>query len=107
MGPVLSDIEREKISAVFKALKYEDLDRLKQLIEADPGLVEVRSSADRTPLHTAARRGLREAVAFLLAMGADPEARDYRNWTPLDWALDHQRLDVAELLRSHRRTAPG
>ena len=105
MVSVLSSIEREKVSEVFKSLKYEDIDRLKELIEEDPDLVNARSSADRTPLHTAARRGFIEAVELLIDKGADLEAKDYREWTPLDWAIDQDQQDVVQLIKSKRSSA--
>ncbi len=95
-------MEREKISAVFKALKYEDFDRLKELIEGEPDLVNCRSSAQRTPLHTAARRGFVDAVRYLLQRGADTEAKDYRDWTPLEWAVDHQQDEVIKILQGNQ-----
>ena len=104
MAPILPDIGPEKISAVFRALKYEEIDELKHLIDEHPQLVNCRSSAERTPLHTAARRGLVEAVRFLLEKGADPEARDYRDWTALDWAIDHHQEAVVDLLRGRLRS---
>ena len=54
-----------------------------------------------TPLHGAAMFGRREMAAWLLASGADANARNYENHTPLRVALDREHGEVAEVLRAH------
>ena len=51
------------------------------LLEAGAELDAV-NEADFTALHGAAYRGLNEVVAYLVAQGADIDARDYRGRTP-------------------------
>ncbi|ORY38442.1 ankyrin, partial [Rhizoclosmatium globosum] len=52
----------------------------------------------RTPLHLAALKGSIEAVKILLKYGADVNARNNSNWTPLHWAINHS---IALLLMDH------
>jgi ankyrin repeat protein len=52
-----------------------------------------------TPLHAAARRGQIEIARTLLALGANPNARDTKRATPLDRAISCRKKEVAGLLR--------
>jgi len=54
-----------------------------------------------TPLHDAAWKGRWQVVRVLLEAGADPGARDREGLTPLEVALRHNRLAVAELIRQY------
>jgi ankyrin repeat protein len=54
-----------------------------------------------TPLHQAAYSGAEEAVEVLIKAGADLNAIDYDERTPLDLAVQGQKNKVAELLRKH------
>ena len=49
--------------------------------------VDVRDGYGRTPLHHAAIFGRKEIVKMLIAKGADENAMNYENETPLDWAI--------------------
>ncbi|MBU0513320.1 MAG: ankyrin repeat domain-containing protein [Proteobacteria bacterium] len=51
-----------------------------------------------TPLHDAAWKGRWQVVRLLLEAGADPGARSREGLTPLEVALRHHRLAVAELI---------
>lgn len=58
-----------------------------------------REARGRTPMHEAARHGALPAIAALLELGADVDARDVRGQTPLHWAVREARVDaVAALL---------
>jgi len=59
------------------------------------GLAEVRDKLDYTPLHYAALYGSTDAVRLLLEAGADPNARNKTEATPLiygAWNLERTRL---------------
>ncbi|HIG41074.1 MAG: sigma-70 family RNA polymerase sigma factor [bacterium] len=80
----------------------------------------VYSVSGNTPLHVAAMRGLTELAYLLLEYGADMEARDqqnktpvpltptrvrrHQNRTPFEWALANGHLEVAEILRPKSNT---
>ena len=55
----------------------------------------------RTALHVAASQGHVDFVAQLLAAGADPTAVDVFQNTPLNDAVRHKHVDVANQLRKH------
>jgi ankyrin repeat protein len=60
-----------------------DLATLKALLDADPKRAESRNIKGQTPLHVAAQAKRPEAVALLLAQGADVRAIDAEKYTPL------------------------
>lgn len=60
------------------------LDEAKALIIKHPELINTHDSEGQmTPLHLAARFGTRELVLFFIEKGADVNALEYNNFTPL------------------------
>jgi ankyrin repeat protein len=72
MDRALVDAVRRHVEQlnVFEAAAFGDLDRLSELIGADPELVDAMSGDGFTPLHLAAFFGQADAVRLLLARGA-------------------------------------
>lgn len=58
-----------------------------------------------TPLHVAAAAGALEAIETLAGAGAEIDARDADNETPLHWAVRHDQLLSVELLLRHRASS--
>src|SRR5262249_29986304 len=88
-------IERGATVDVHAAAHLGMLDRLRELIEADPELVHARGGDGQMPLHFAKTI---EIAAYLLDHGADIDARDVdHESTPAQYMLDH-RVDVARYL---------
>ncbi len=71
-----------------------------EAIEKDPGLISVKDERGMTLLHqVAAANGDRADLVFaLLSHGANPNAKDNDDWTPLDWADFFINRDVILLL---------
>jgi ankyrin repeat protein len=70
---------------VFAAANLNKLDRLRELLDADPSLVQARGGDGCRPLHFAKSR---EAINFLLERGADINARDVdHESTAAQWAI--------------------
>ncbi|HEX6845191.1 MAG TPA: ankyrin repeat domain-containing protein [Actinomycetota bacterium] len=85
---------------VFEAATFGDVDRLTTLLEADPGLVVARSGDGFTPLHLAAFFGQEQAVALLVARGAEVDAHGtgWMTGTPLHSAASGAHRAAAEVL---------
>ena len=79
-----------------------DGDVLRRALDAEPGLVNAAFFRGRTLLHIAARAGSHEAVALLLARGAEPSAEDRAYRTPVELAEAAGHAGIAELIRSRR-----
>jgi ankyrin repeat protein len=70
---------------VFAAANLNKLDRLRELLDADPSLVHAKGGDGCRPLHFAKSR---EAVDFLIERGADINARDVdHESTAAQWAI--------------------
>lgn len=77
------------------AARLGNLDRLAELLAAEPGLVNARGGDGQTPLHFAKNV---EVARFLLDHGADIDRRDIdHESTPAQWML-RERTDVARYL---------
>jgi ankyrin repeat protein len=68
----------------YQAIRNNDLPALQALIKS--GGVQQKDARGTTPLHFAAAYGSAEAVRVLLAAGADPNARNAFDATPLIWS---------------------
>ena len=84
-----------RASEIHQAAEDDDLATVKRLVEKDPALVRALDDYQRTPLHKAARFASKEMVAYLLAKGAEVDARCYNRFTPLHLASDPE---IAKLL---------
>ncbi|HTB14236.1 MAG TPA: ankyrin repeat domain-containing protein [Bryobacteraceae bacterium] len=80
---VIGLIQAQAAEDFFHAIRAGDLETLRHLC-ANP--VNVRDRLDTTPLHYAALYGNTESVRILLEHGADPNARNKSNATPLIYA---------------------
>lgn len=85
-------IERGARVDVHAAARLGMMDRLAELIAADPGLVHARGGDGQTPLHFAPTI---DVAAFLLDKGADIDARD----------VDHESTPAQYMVRSRQDVA--
>ena len=68
-----------------------------------PSTIDERDEDKNTPLHIASRYNRVDVVRFLLDKGADVTARNARNMTCLDIAIEWEYEDVAKALARHPR----
>ncbi len=88
-------IERGAVVDVHAAARLGMIERLRELIDAQPALVHARGGDGQTPLHFASRF---EIAKFLLARGADIDARDVdHESTPAQWMI-RERQEIARYL---------
>ncbi len=71
---------------IHDAAQQGDLEKIKVLLEKNPGLLEARSENEKTPLHFAAQGGHKEIVELLVEKGADVNAKNIALETPLHYA---------------------
>ena len=88
---------------VYEAAGTGQTQRLKELIEADPSLVNSHSHDGFTPLGLAVFFGQTESVKALLDAGADVNlaSREAMKVTPLASASAARQLEIARLLIAH------
>jgi len=67
------------------------------LLRKHGGMMVEELRSGMTPLHAAARKGLKKVVELLIHEGADLNAKDEDGDTPLDFAY----AETADLLRKH------
>ena len=69
-----------------------DAERVTDLLQARPELVDAKTKRGRTPLHFAAERAHKAVVELLLANEADPNVTDEFGATPLHDAAFARRI---------------
>lgn len=86
------------VTEIHNASLSGDLVKVKELLEADPNLINAVDDEGRTPLHLAAGSGHNEIVELLLAKGAAINAQKDDGMTPLHGAVGLKQTEVVKLL---------
>jgi len=73
---------------IHDAARRNDLDKIKELLARDPKLIDSRDGDRRHPLHLAARWATPEIVSYLIGKGADVNSRCYNQFTPMHLTSD-------------------
>ena len=68
---------------VFSAAGLGNVDRISELLDSNPSLIDSRDDYESTPLHWAAQAGRVEAIDFLIDKGVEVNARNFFDETPL------------------------
>ena len=76
-----------KLKALIAAVRGQDSDAVKKFLREDPELAKGKDHSDSTPLHHAAGFGDIETIKLLLDNGADVNAKNRLDGTPLHWAV--------------------
>ena len=98
----LTEVVKRRLDVldVFEAAAFGDVDRLTELLEAEPSLVNDYSGDGFTALHFAAFFGRHEAAALLIDRGAEVDAfgRGWMTGTPVHSAVSRKHAEVVRIL---------
>ena len=72
---------------IFEAVTAGDLAKVKAAVDADPQALEARNNYRQTPLILAIQKKKIEVAEYLLARGADVNAKETSGATPLSYAI--------------------
>lgn len=86
---------------LFEAADRCDTASVEQAVNAEPRLIRAKAALKATLLHDAASHSCQELVSYLLAKGADPNARKTDGVTPLHLAAERGQVQIAEVLVQH------
>ena len=86
---------------ILAAAQQGNVEKVEELLAADPKLVNAKGEYDKTPLHWAAEKNHRRLAEALVAAGADIGAETTWGSTPLQWAANMGSREVADLLLKH------
>ncbi len=99
-----------KLKALIAAVRGQESSAVKKLLRDDPELAKGRDHSDSTPLHHAAGFGDIETMKLLLDSGAEVNAKNRLEGTPLHWAIrrdDKTRLLLKRGAEINSRTQNG
>jgi ankyrin repeat protein len=84
------------------AARTGDLERARQLLASNPGIVNTRlPDSEETPLHLAASFGHKDMALLLIQYGASINAEAFYHYTPLSLAKRTGHEEIARLLQEH------
>lgn len=87
---------------LYAALSGGDLSYISKLVHAGvPSNFTLKDFGNQSLLHVAAGRGFTEICRFLLASGAEVDARDSAGNTPLFYAVKQNHLHLFSLLKGY------
>ena len=97
---VAAFLDKNPELGIHEAAVLGHLDRVRELVAADPTLVNEAAPSEWTPLHFAAFSGNVDCVRFLLDQGADPHRRAMvsSKITPLAAAMFTRRFETTQML---------
>ena len=87
--------------SIKDAITKGNIEAVKKHIAAGTDVNAKLRRSGETPLFFAAFNGYKEIAELLIAEGADVNAKDFENKTPLDEAINFKHNEIAELLRKH------
>jgi cytohesin len=99
LGPPLEGPARE----IHDAVKSDNLDKVKSLVQADPALLQAKDPMGNLPLHWAVYRGNVPVVRYLVVQGTNVNAINKEEFTPLHTAALSQsdNAEIAKFLLHH------
>ena len=104
-GSDVTSVDANGCTSLHLAAKAGSLKTVKVLLGCLlPSTLERKDTRDNTPLHVACKHNRLDVLKFLLDKGADVTARNNRNMTCLDVAIEWEAGEVAKTLIRHERS---
>ncbi|MBO7642393.1 MAG: ankyrin repeat domain-containing protein [Alphaproteobacteria bacterium] len=97
---------KEQYDQLIAAVKSEDIEKLKSLIDQGVDIDETVYGRFSPPLALAVKRGYRAVIEFLLNNGADPNVADTDGCSMLSIALKEGHLEIVKLFLSDSDNRP-
>ena len=95
-------------NALFSAIRAKNVKRVREILELNPDLVNIKEQNTIYPLHTAVIEGSGAIVQLLLEFNADIEAiYEDRKATPLDCAIVYGKKDAIRILIENQANLDG
>ena len=86
---------------IYSACAFNDTDRLRELLDHNPAVMDTTDGYGLTPLHWAARAGAMECAELLVAEGAAVNALNKSQRTPLQLAAEKGQSAMVRCLAKH------
>ncbi len=92
-----------QFASIRDAVEFGGVDRVRTLLRENPECSNLRDQAGCTPLHYPNQNTQRgeEIIELLIEHGADINAKNNEDRTPVDQMLHNRREDLADALRRH------
>ncbi len=89
-----------KTSLFFEAIRGGGLEKVKEIVEADPSIVSCKSKEDegRESIHIAAQSGDIGIIEYLISKDANPSAQAYDGYQPIHDAAAEGHIPVVDAL---------
>ena len=88
----------EDASEICRAVEYQDFGRLQEIVNENPGSVNVYNYRHLTPLHIAVASGCSEIAKFLIGKNADLNLTDELGRTPLHYAVFNDDIELVKAI---------
>lgn len=95
---LLSAITNIKAQEIFDAVKNNDLNKVKSLIEKEPDLLNARDPNEQTPLHYASQKSNLAVIKLLVEHGAAVDIKNKMGLTPFYYAASSGKKEIINYL---------